>query len=496
MAKVYRVGLDMLGGAEIGNPPISHLERSIEALAKVSKEYQEQNVVFVAAGPEKAIKEGLRKYASGTNIEFKDVPIMFELGGKFENYEDKTTTISALAEMLSKDEVDVLCSDGETGATARYVIENCGWIERGIGLRPCIVSKMPRGINDYYYLCDAGANKQARPNHLKHNAILAEAYLRHCINIKDPRVGLLQGPMAQLALSYLKSMPFRFVGIIEPKEIYENKADLVITGGFDGNIVLKGIEAVADCTMKRIEAAKQRNFAKLRFLLGRDKLLAPYYSPNGHEFSELKTLANTNYDIITVESADEMELELVLSELAGETEQRLKFAVLSNGEEESKGDLFAQKLAKSLHKLQNNAFQYVGFVEPYDLLKGEATREIEGRKTSYKIDAVFTHSLIARLLMDTIRSTEDAFLGILQPIMTRFNAVFRKGMMKEQLRELKEKDLNPANYNYGIILGSKKAIKGHAHASVYGIEQLLRQGAEFSKKEDFIPYLQERLKNS
>ena len=99
-------------------------------------------------------------------------------------------------------------------------------------------------------LLDAGASCEGTPDHLVEHALLGTAYAQ-VLGITSPRVGLLnigeeQGKGDQLrkkAYALLTAAPLLFVGNVEGQDVtLGGKADVVVTDGFTGNVLLKGIE--------------------------------------------------------------------------------------------------------------------------------------------------------------------------------------------------------------------------------------------------------------
>ncbi|BET67698.1 phosphate acyltransferase PlsX [Opitutales bacterium ASA1] len=120
--------------------------------------------------------------------------------------------------------------------------------------RPALAGIIPRR-NGHFVLIDAGANPEARPEHLVHNAILGSHYCRIVLEQKNPRVGLLtigteEGKGNELItashdlLKRLGSL-IRYSGPIEGFQVFEDTVDVVVCDGFVGNICLKTWESLA-----------------------------------------------------------------------------------------------------------------------------------------------------------------------------------------------------------------------------------------------------------
>jgi glycerol-3-phosphate acyltransferase PlsX len=144
-------------------------------------------------------------------------------------------------------EADAVVSAGNTGAMlAAGLLE----IRRLQGvMRPAIAVMIPsqRGPT---VLIDAGANADARPEHLLQFAHMGAIFAEDVLDITDPSIGLLsigeepeKGNALTLeahALLAASDLPFR--GNVESRDLLAGTADVVVTDGFTGNICLKLLE--------------------------------------------------------------------------------------------------------------------------------------------------------------------------------------------------------------------------------------------------------------
>ncbi len=155
--------------------------------------------------------------------------------------------------LLKSGEVQAFVSAGNTGAVVGGALLNLGKME-GVS-RPaigCFLDPLP---TKPALLVDAGANADCRPEHLLEFARLGSVYSKNILGIERPRVGLLcngaeEGKGNRLAVEtypLLKNAPdINFIGNIEGHDIVKKTADIVVTDGFTGNIVLKTIEGYQD----------------------------------------------------------------------------------------------------------------------------------------------------------------------------------------------------------------------------------------------------------
>ncbi len=143
-------------------------------------------------------------------------------------------------------------SCGNTGSLVAAGILKLRTLE---GLDRAALAPILPHAGGYFVLIDAGANPEARPEHLVHNAIIGSHYARVELGCKEPRVGLLtigteEGKGNTLiaethdALKRLGSL-VRYVGPIEGFQLFSNDVDVVVCDGFVGNICIKSWEALA-----------------------------------------------------------------------------------------------------------------------------------------------------------------------------------------------------------------------------------------------------------
>ena len=143
-------------------------------------------------------------------------------------------------------------SSGNTGALmagSKLIVGSITGVDR-----PVLAAVIPRE-NGHFILIDAGANPEAKAEHLVHNAILGSDYARVILNLENPRVGLLtigteEGKGTALtteANTLLKKINgvINYVGPIEGFQVFKDTVDVVVCDGFVGNTLLKTWESLA-----------------------------------------------------------------------------------------------------------------------------------------------------------------------------------------------------------------------------------------------------------
>lgn len=173
-------------------------------------------------------------------------------------------------------------SMGHSGATMAAALFILGRV-RGIE-RPAILAELPADTpSGKVHLIDAGANADVRPAHLAAFARMGAAYAERMSGVENPRVGLLSigeeatkgNQLVLAAYPLVQKAVANFVGNVEGRDIMSGKADVVVTDGFTGNVVLKLAEGEAKTIFRWIKDALTRDLkAKLGALLVKDALKA------------------------------------------------------------------------------------------------------------------------------------------------------------------------------------------------------------------------------
>ena len=153
--------------------------------------------------------------------------------------------------LLKSKEVDAFCSCGNTGAMHVGALFSIKAIE-GI-IRPGLAGVIPKEKGGYGIMMDIGANADCKPDVLVQFAELASLYARHVLAIDLPRVGLLnlgeeeeKGTLLTVAAHQLLKInsKLNFVGNLEGRDIFNDKADVIVCDGFTGNVLLKFAESI------------------------------------------------------------------------------------------------------------------------------------------------------------------------------------------------------------------------------------------------------------
>lgn len=160
--------------------------------------------------------------------------------------------------LLQARKADAFISAGNTGAMmvgAMYSVKNIDGIQR-----PTIASPIPRIDGGYNLLLDVGINADCKPENLLQFALLGSIYISHVYGTPNPKVGLLNigeeegkgNLLAQAAFPLLKDhKDINFIGNVEGRDIFAQKADIIVCEGFVGNVVMKMTESIYDVLVEQ-----------------------------------------------------------------------------------------------------------------------------------------------------------------------------------------------------------------------------------------------------
>jgi len=163
-------------------------------------------------------------------------------------------------QMLKRGETDAFVTAGHSGGALAAALLHLGRI-RGIK-RPAIATVYPTvSERGFCFLLDIGANADCRPEYLYQFALMGSAYAEQVLDIPNPRVAIVSNAeeegkgniLVQDTLPLLRNSPFNFVGNVEGKDIPAGLADVVVTDGFTGNVILKVSEGVGKMLLDAIK---------------------------------------------------------------------------------------------------------------------------------------------------------------------------------------------------------------------------------------------------
>ena len=172
----------------------------------------------------------------------------------------RDATVRVCARLVRDGDADAMVTIGSTGAALAAAVFTLTRL-RGVA-RPPLAAVIPAAAGPLVFL-DAGATVEAGPDLLASFALVGAAYARVRLGVDEPRVGLLTvgeeagkgDAVRKAAHAALAALPVRFVGNVEGRDVPQGGvADVVVTDGFTGNVLAKGLEAAAATVTAAVHA--------------------------------------------------------------------------------------------------------------------------------------------------------------------------------------------------------------------------------------------------
>lgn len=259
------IGFDVMGGDFA-----PHATLAGALLAKNELPHSDRIVLI---GNEKFIKDQLAAQNADPGIfDIVHAPEIIEMGeSPTKAFARKPDSSIALGfKLLKAGKIDAFSSAGNTGAMLVGSIYSVNAIQ-GI-IRPATTTVIPKENGSVGVLIDVGTNPDSKPDVLYQFGLLGSIYAEFVYGINNPKVGLLNigeeadkgNLLCQSAYRLMKDNPdYRFIGNIESRDFFKDKADVVVCDGFTGNIVLKSMEAMFRMMVKR--GLKDDFFARFNY---------------------------------------------------------------------------------------------------------------------------------------------------------------------------------------------------------------------------------------
>ncbi|HAL88670.1 MAG TPA: phosphate acyltransferase PlsX [Clostridiales bacterium] len=270
-----KIILDAMGG---DNAPQAPVLGAIEAVKKYGAQ-----IILVGRGQEileVLKKNGLDTLPEGVEIAHADDVVDMHDDPASVIHKRKNSSMIIGLKMLAEGKGDAFVSAGSTGALltgATLLVKRV----RGIR-RAAMAPAMPTKAGTKVIICDCGANAECTPEFLLQFGLVASAYSKFTLGVKNPKVGLLnigsedsKGTQLQKdAYALLKDASAKglvnFVGNVEARDVPLGAVDVVVCDGFSGNILIKSIEGTAMFMGSMLKRMFKKNLgSKLGYLLCR-----------------------------------------------------------------------------------------------------------------------------------------------------------------------------------------------------------------------------------
>jgi glycerol-3-phosphate acyltransferase PlsX len=256
------LALDIMGG---DNGPHIIFSASLTALQ------QTPNLYLIFCGPLALMTQWLNKQSSNIQcrVTLSDCPqnVAMNEAPAYALRHKKNSSMRRILDLVHNNEADACISGGNTGALlsmAYYVLKTLPGIDR-----PALITLVPTINNGKAYFLDLGANINCDSKVLFQYAVMGSVLAEQIGDIKQPKVALLNvgseeikgnAQVKQTAKLLTKSQNINYIGYVEGNDIFFQKADVIVTDGFVGNIALKSWEGLVNFVIQEVKNASQSNW--------------------------------------------------------------------------------------------------------------------------------------------------------------------------------------------------------------------------------------------
>lgn len=237
-----KIVLDAMGG---DRAPGVVIDGAVQAV-------QELGVEIVLVGREEEIRHELSRHdTSGLPLSIVHADQVIEMDEHVDAVKSKRdASIRVGMRLVRAGEADAFVSAGNSGAVMASAIFDLRRI-RGIK-RPALATIYPAAPNRVL-LIDNGANTDPTPENLVQFAQMGAAYVERLWGVRRPRVAIVSNgeeadkgnQLVRQTYPLLQKSELNFVGNAEGKDVTRGVADVVVTDGFTGNVMIKLSEGLA-----------------------------------------------------------------------------------------------------------------------------------------------------------------------------------------------------------------------------------------------------------
>lgn len=252
-----RIAIDMMG-SDLGP----------EELAVAVKDYRKEHkeITFVLFGDENKLKELFADDMNRIEIHGTEDIIPMEIAPLDFLRQKKSSMYQAVMAVKTGD-CDGVVSAGSTGGLvtgASILLKNIPGVKRAGLCTPFPTAK--KGVPAV--ILDVGANKSDSGEDIYGFARMGRIYAQDVLHIKEPKAYVLSNGTEEgkgsdevvEAYKLMKENNFPgFMGNVEARNVLDGNHDLIVTGGFTGNVFLKATEGMASIMNNLIKASFKRN---------------------------------------------------------------------------------------------------------------------------------------------------------------------------------------------------------------------------------------------
>lgn len=250
------------------------------------------------AGPEEVLRPKLRVFLkddeSQQGLQLPGskpdrLPIFIKQASEWISMEDKAaqavrskrdSSMRVGLKMVREGRAGGFVTAGNTGAamaTAKMVLGSLAGVDR-----PALTTVLPTMTGPPCVFLDVGANVDCDANNLLQFAVMGHMYSKNVLHVAKPRIGLLSigeeetkgNALTHEVLPLLRDLSekqgLNFIGNVEGRDLYNGRADVVVSDGFVGNVALKTTEGIIKLVSTTLrESLKSTVTAQVGALLSR-----------------------------------------------------------------------------------------------------------------------------------------------------------------------------------------------------------------------------------
>ena len=216
----------------------------------------------------------------------------------------KNSSLIVGLNLVAKGEADAFVGAGNTGALltgATLIIKRIKGVKRA-ALAPIVPTLKGSAV-----IIDVGANAECKPEFFPQFAIMGSIYAKEILGAEAPKVGLInigveehKGTENIVSAYHLlkETKNISFLGNVEARDVLKGEADVLVSDGFTGNIVLKTIEGTAGTLMKMLKGVFYQNILTKLGTLTLKKGLTKFKKTFDHEEAGGAPLLGLNAPVI------------------------------------------------------------------------------------------------------------------------------------------------------------------------------------------------------
>lgn len=247
-----RIVLDAMGSDNYPDPEVA-------AAVEAAKLFGDE---IALVGHQDQLNPRLAALGGSDKVKIVHAPEVLEMSdkparsarGKAEN------SMAVGMDLLKSGEGDAFVTAGNTGGAMANGLFRLGRI-RGVK-RPALTVLLPVVGGGHCVVLDIGANAECKPEYLRQFAVMGSLYAEKVLGVRNPRIGLLSNgeeagkgnDLVKATYPLLAESGLNFIGNVESKELFGAEADVVVTDGFTGNVLIKSSEAVSKLLIDSIRS--------------------------------------------------------------------------------------------------------------------------------------------------------------------------------------------------------------------------------------------------